>query len=78
MSRTLADNPLEDNSKMRLRAEAHHGGYIGYRQPWIEKELLGTFHLPSQDVVRGGISSCRPKLVGKVHATQAGGIADFS
>ncbi len=37
---SLADNPLEDDSKMRLRTEAHHDGHIGYRQLRIEKEPL--------------------------------------
>jgi hypothetical protein len=37
---SLADNPFEDDRKVRLRTEAHHGGHIGYRQLWIEKEPL--------------------------------------
>jgi phage baseplate assembly protein W len=39
-NRRLADNPLEDNRKMRLRTEAHHRGHIGYWEPRIEKEPL--------------------------------------
>jgi hypothetical protein len=39
-NRRLADNPLEDDRKMRLRTEAHYGGHIGDRQLRIEKKLL--------------------------------------
>jgi hypothetical protein len=39
-NRSLADNSLEHDRKMRLRTEAHHDGHIGYRQLRIEKELL--------------------------------------
>jgi hypothetical protein len=36
----LADDPLEDDRKMGLRAEARHGGHMGYRQLRIEEQLL--------------------------------------
>jgi hypothetical protein len=39
-NRSRSGNLLEDDRKMRLRAEAHHGGHIGNRQLRIEKEPL--------------------------------------